>query len=115
MNYEKYLPYIDVAEGVARLMNDMRIYTMILKKFDSEAIYRDILTAATARDYTGLQMHAHTMKGTAANLSLKRLQEVSLEIENCAKEGREPGNLTAEMREVLDMTAVAVAQVVASV
>ncbi len=113
MNYEKYLPFIDVEEGVKRLMNDMRIYTMVLKKFNGEALFNDIKTAADSNDYPNLQLHAHTMKGTAGNLSLKRLQELALTIETCAKEKKEPGDLINELQEAVTATAAAVAELLA--
>ncbi|MGL5436805.1 MAG: Hpt domain-containing protein [Lachnospiraceae bacterium] len=113
MNYDKYLPFIDVEEGVNRLMNDMRIYTTVLKKFNGEVLFHDIDTAAKEKDYPNLQLHSHTLKGTAGNLSLKRLQEIALAIESCAKEEKDPGDLITELQEVITATAAAVAELLA--
>lgn len=108
MNYDKYLPFIDVTDGLSRLMNDIKIYTMVLKKFDGNASFHDIKTAADANDYQALQLHAHTLKGVAGNLSLKRLQELALATEHCAKEKKEPGDLLTQLQEAIVATTAAI-------
>lgn len=106
--YGKYLPDIDVADGVARLMNNMKIYTTVLKKFDGTKFVADIMAAAETQDYEALQLAAHTLKGAAANLSLKRFHEVSFAIEQCAKDKENPKELLDELQTALQTTSQAI-------
>lgn len=111
--YGKYLPDIDVNDGVARLMNNMKIYISVLKKFDGAKLVEDVLTAAGEADYEKLRHAAHTLKGAAGNLSLKRFQEVSSAIEQCAKDKADPGELLAELQAVQETTSKAVESLIA--
>ncbi|MCD7946942.1 MAG: Hpt domain-containing protein [Oscillospiraceae bacterium] len=98
---EAHLPYIDVNEGTARLMNNTKIYLSILKKFDAVPLVEEIVAAAADADYERLQRAAHTLKGAAGNLSLTRFYEVAFAIEQRAKEGASDDARLAELQEVL--------------
>lgn len=115
MAYEEYLPYIDVNEGVARLMNNMKIYINVLKKFNGTPLLEDIMAAASAQDFEKLQYAAHTLKGSAGNLSLKRLYELSFSIETCAKESKDPGELISELQDAVSATAAAAEKLIAEI
>ena len=87
------LPGIHVQSGVARMAGNVKAYCRMLK---------DLLTfgkATTAKmlrlvkeDMDKAVREAHTLKGTAANLSAKDLQKVSLEFEMALREIAENEN-----------------------
>ncbi len=83
-----FLPYMDVADGLARLRQNKRIYTMLLNSFVSDTSIMSKLEGAYAQgDAKEMQFQAHTLKGVAANLSLVALTEVIVPFEAKLKLG----------------------------
>ncbi|MDR2518802.1 MAG: Hpt domain-containing protein [Spirochaetaceae bacterium] len=79
--------YVDQAEGLKRVMHNTALYVRLLNKFkiDFDTKVGDLVAAASAGDYEKAQVLAHTLKGTAANLSLTELFKQSLEVETQIK------------------------------
>jgi len=77
--------YINVEEGVKRVMNNTKLYAKLLVKFKDDANVKELEAAVAAGDLAKAQVSAHTIKGIAANLSLIELQKQSLEIETQIK------------------------------
>ena len=100
MDYEKYLPHIDVNDGKARIMNNMALYMTLLKKFKGRQMTDDLLAASKEGDYAAVVQFAHALRGTASNLSFPALAEVTSEIEALAKASQDCSHLT----ERLDVT-----------
>jgi len=77
--------YIDIEDALQRIGGNMDLYVRLLTKFtDSDNItsLENAINTGTIEDAT---QKAHTLKGTAANLSLKRIAEVALELEQKLK------------------------------
>ena len=79
--------YVNVADGVKRVMNNTKLYVKLLTKFRDDTKLEDIETALAAGDLVKAQNAVHTIKGVAANLSLTELFTQSLELENQIKSG----------------------------
>jgi len=79
--------YIDVAEGIKRVMNNNKLYAKLLVKFKDDKNLAELDEALAAGDLAKAQASAHTLKGLAANLSLTELFKQSLEIETQIKSG----------------------------
>ena len=79
--------YVNVAEGVARMMNNPQFYVRMLAKFAGGPGIGPLEAAFVEGDVEKTLGEAHTLKGLAANLSLTGLFERSLELEAKAKEG----------------------------
>jgi len=79
--------YVNLADGVKRVMNNAKLYIKLLTKFRDENNLNDIETALAAGDLGEAQKAVHTVKGVAANLSLTELFNQSLELENQIKSG----------------------------
>jgi len=77
--------FIDVEEGVKRVMNNTKLYAKLLVKFKEDENIKELETALAAGDLGKAKAVAHTLKGIAANLSLIELQKQSLEIETQIK------------------------------
>jgi len=79
--------YIDVAEGVKRVMNNTKLFVKLLVKFKDDKNLAELENALAAGDLQKAQASAHTLKGLAANLSLTELYKQSLELETQIKAG----------------------------
>jgi HPt (histidine-containing phosphotransfer) domain-containing protein len=77
--------YIDVADGVKRVMNNMKLYVKLLTKFRDDTKLDDLEGALAAGEMEKAQGAAHTLKGIAGNLSFAELYKQSLELETQIK------------------------------
>jgi HPt (histidine-containing phosphotransfer) domain-containing protein len=77
--------YVNMAEGVKRVMNNTKLYIKLLTKFKNDTKLDDLEAALGTGDMEKAQAAAHTIKGLAANLSLSELWKQSLELETQIK------------------------------
>jgi two-component system sensor histidine kinase/response regulator len=77
--------YINVEEGMTRVMNNTQLYVKLLNKFKTGTNPDKLLAALEAGDYEKAQVEAHSIKGVAANLSLSALFQEALELETRIK------------------------------
>jgi HPt (histidine-containing phosphotransfer) domain-containing protein len=80
--------YINVEEGLKRLMNNTGLYTKLLAKFKEDTRLNELDAALSAADMEKAKAAVHTLKGLAANLSLTELHKQSIEIEIQIKAGQ---------------------------
>jgi len=78
---------MNINDAMARLNNNKRLYTMLLKKFDAQSMLDDLVAKINSGDAAAAQAQAHTIKGLAANLSLADLKEKTEAIESQLKNG----------------------------
>ncbi|MCL2144459.1 MAG: response regulator [Endomicrobia bacterium] len=81
-----FLPYINIEEGLGRLINDKKLYFKLLNSFDGKKIANELIENINSGNFKASAVTAHTIKGIAANLGLIALWELSKEIEMKAKE-----------------------------
>lgn len=79
----------NVADALARLMNNKKLYQKLLDKFvagysDYDAKVKQVIDSHDMAE--GVQL-AHTMKGLAGNLGATSLQDVSKELEMLFRAG----------------------------
>jgi two-component system sensor histidine kinase/response regulator len=79
--------YVDMADGVKRVMNNTKLYVKLLTKFRDDTKADDIEAALAAGEMEKARNAVHTLKGVAANLSLAELFKQSLELETQIKAG----------------------------
>lgn len=92
-NLPESLPGLHVESGVARMAGNVKAYSRMLKdllRFGSNTIER--LPTLVKENIQLAVRQMHTLKGTAANLSAKQLQKVSLEFELALREMSENDN-----------------------
>jgi HPt (histidine-containing phosphotransfer) domain-containing protein len=77
--------FVDMADGVKRVMNNTKLYVKLLTKFRDDTKPDDIEAALQAGDMEKARNAAHTLKGVAANLSLTELFKQCLELETQIK------------------------------
>jgi len=105
--------YIDVTEGIKRVMNNSKLYGKLLVKFKDDKNLAELDEALAGGDLTKAQASAHTLKGLAANLSLTELFKQSLELETQIKAGSvNPEQLTV-VKDVYAQTLIETDKVIA--
>jgi len=96
MNAENAV-FMDVTDAMSRLGNNKKLYTALLKKFDGKSMLDDLINKIKSGDSSASAAQAHTIKGLAANLSLKDLREKSESVEQKIKSGGYPDMDTSEI------------------
>ena len=85
MDTSIFLPYIDVDDGLNRLMKNKKLYAKLVKSFIGTAagLMQEIDDALAASNTAVALDRVHTLKGAAANLSYKKIHEdcVALELD----------------------------------
>jgi HPt (histidine-containing phosphotransfer) domain-containing protein len=79
--------YVNVAEGSARVMNNIKLYVKLITKFRNDNNLNDLEAAIAEGDMVKAQNAAHTIKGVAANLAFSELFKQCLELETQIKGG----------------------------
>jgi two-component system sensor histidine kinase/response regulator len=77
--------YIDMEDGLKRVMNNKKLYTRLLSKFKSGTNLQALTAAVAVGDYEKAEIEAHTIKGIAGNLSLTELFKQSQELDTKLK------------------------------
>jgi len=99
---DNYLPHINAAEGIARIMNNKALYVKMLTRFKLQEM-SDSLKEAAAQgdDFEKIVFAAHAIKGASANLGLPTLAEITGTIEQHAKEKKDVAHLIPELEELV--------------
>lgn len=81
------LPGIDVASGIARVANNKALYLKLLRHVAADApnIVEKLTSAIMAGDATQAREVAHSIKGSAGNLSMLTVQAAAEKVEMAAK------------------------------
>lgn len=86
---------MDVNNAMSRLGNNKKLYAMLLKKYDGNAMLEDLKSKLASGDTAAAQAQAHTIKGVAANLSLNDLRAKAEMIEQKLKGGETAATIDA--------------------
>ncbi|MDR1901849.1 MAG: Hpt domain-containing protein [Treponema sp.] len=105
-NSEDGIVYINVEEGLERMMHNKDLYVKLLKKLKTDSHFKDLTAALTAQDYEKAQTAAHAVKGMAANLSLTELLAHTLRLEAQIKNRAIPANAVESMDRCLEQTLI---------
>ncbi|MCL1973034.1 MAG: response regulator [Endomicrobia bacterium] len=105
-----FLPYINVEEGLNRLMKDKKLYFKLLNSFDGKKSANELTANINAGDFKAAAVSAHTIKGIAANLGLTALWEVSKEVEMKAKEEQNLSGYIDNITKTVDKTLELIAE-----
>ena len=83
------LPGIDVRAGLARAMNDEKLYTRLLVKFreGQQRFAEQFRDAISNHDRDGAMRAAHTLKGNAASIGALRVASAAAELERACLQG----------------------------
>jgi HPt (histidine-containing phosphotransfer) domain-containing protein len=105
--------YINIEDGVKRVMNNTGLYVKLLAKFRDGTKLDNLEAALAEGDMEKAQSEAHTIKGVAANLSFMELFKHTLELETQIKANAvNPGQFET-VKEVFSRTLTEVDKVIA--
>ena len=76
---------INTEEGLLRLGGNAQIYKALLEKFTHNDYYESLCHHLANNNFVEAKVNAHTIKGTAGNLSLTALFKVATELDNALK------------------------------
>ena len=79
--------FLDFTNGAARLGGNEALYKKLLKSFVAGNYFEIISEKIQNNNLEAAAQAAHTIKGVSANLSLKRVNELSAELEQQLKSG----------------------------
>ena len=100
--------YIRLEEGVARVVNNKKLYLKLLGSFKGQAMTEAIVDALQTGDLKTAASTAHALKGTALNLALPAISDVAGIIETQAKAGEDPSSHVPALTDVMNKTAKAI-------
>ena len=92
--------YIDIEEGLKRVMNNSALYSKLLLKFKEYTHVSEIEAALEQGEMEKAQNSAHTLKGLAANLSFTELYKKVQEIEAQIKSGSVDNEILGQLKNV---------------
>ncbi len=105
--------YVDVAGGLARIMNNQAIYRKMLGLFLKSPEFDAFEECLAAKDYTKAAEVAHGIKGMTGNLSLPALFEYSTQLMNSLRSGMLEEQTLASYRDALVKTRAEVEKILA--
>ncbi|MCL2499853.1 MAG: Hpt domain-containing protein [Defluviitaleaceae bacterium] len=112
-NYEAYLPHIDAAEGIKRIMNNKKLYITMLGRFKVRQMADEVMEAIKSGDHERIVFAAHAIKGTSGNLGFPTLSKLSGEMEVLAKQEQDASHLVPQLGELVAVVIDAIADFVA--
>jgi HPt (histidine-containing phosphotransfer) domain-containing protein len=105
--------YIDLEEGLKRVVNNKKLYVKLLAKFRDETSLDEIWGDLAGGSLEEARVKVHTLKGVSANLSLKQLFLKVQELEAQIKEGRSDPALIETVKTVFTRTLEDIEKVIA--
>ena len=111
-DYTAYLPHIDAAEGIKRIMNNKKLYITMLGRFKVRQMTDALLEAVKTGDHEKIGFAAHALKGTSANLGFPTLAKAASEVEVHAKAQTDSSHLLAPLEELVEVVVAAIQEFV---
>jgi len=96
--------YIDIDDALQRIGGNMDLYIRLLTKFTDSDNITPLEEALNTGEIEEATQKAHTIKGTASNLSLKKIAEVALELEQKLKSGFDYTDSFITLKQVYNKT-----------
>jgi len=96
--------YINYEEGLARIMNNAKIYSKTLGMFAATAEFDNLKSALAEGDMEKCTHSAHAIKGMAANLSIAKVYEISSVLQDEFEQGIVSDDTVSELFTAADKT-----------
>ena len=98
------IEYIDVNDALSRVGGNMSLYKRLLGRLVDGNLYDELLTALQNGDVEESTRQAHSLKGVSANLSLVKVNGLSVELEKLVKEGSDYSSCLDELKQAYETT-----------
>lgn len=103
--------YIDINDALGRIGGNEGLYKKLLTRF-TEGNYLDAICEALEKgDMEESARAAHTLKGVSANLSLVKIQTLSIELEHAIKENSDHSAKLDELKQAFVTTLEKIAEI----
>lgn len=102
--YDSFLPYINVEEGMGRVGNNTALFLRLLNMCKDSDEYQKFEDAAKAKDIKAAELAIHSIKGVAGNLSLTKLFDITTAFCDSLRKGIWEDTMEAEYRTILGGT-----------
>lgn len=102
LEYEYFLPVIDVLDGLGRVMNNKKLYFTLVNNFLSAGMANELIRSIKDGDFIKTQRAAHALKGVSANLGFTEVNTLVSRIETEAKMAIESTEHIAELEIAID-------------
>ena len=96
--------YIDIDDALSRVGGNMALYKRLLGKFLDGNHFDGLERALSGGDTEEASRQTHSLKGISANLSLKKIHELSVELEHLLKTGADCSVCTNELKKAFTAT-----------
>ena len=96
--------YINVEDALSRVGGNMGLYKRLLGRFVEGNSYEELVTTLQRGDLEESSRQAHSLKGVSANLSLVKINTLSVELEKLVKDGADYSSCLAELKQAFDAT-----------
>ena len=113
-NYEQYLPHIDLADGIKRVVNNKKLYFRLVGKFDCKKMVQDIIDTVNSKDYIKAAHATHALRGTASNLGFINIGNIASEIESLCKKEEDASHLLDSLTAARDALTEKIAEALAN-
>jgi len=104
--------YVNVEEGINRVMKNTALFIKLLTKFKNDTNINELEAAFSQGDIDKAKTAAHTIKGLSANLSFIELYKKIVELEAQIKEGNLNNDQFAAVRNTYDITLTEIDKVI---
>ena len=105
-----YAEYIDVDDALLRVGGNMSLYKRLLGRFVDGNLYDELEKTLQNGDVEESARQAHSIKGVSANLSLVKINSLSIELEKLVKENADYSSCLAELKQVFEITLEGITQ-----
>ena len=103
--------FVDVQDALKRIGGSMDLYKRLLKQFTGGDHISPLEEALSVGAMDEASRLIHTLKGVAANLSLKKLSSSASELEHKIKDGISHSDTLAELKNIYYTTSQEIAKI----
>ena len=103
-NFAEYLPYIDVNEGLSRVLKNKKLYARLLKSYLASTSIDPVSVYLQSGDMPAARDAVHSIKGVSANLSITKTFEFSRDLEANIKNGEDYAQSFLLLKDCLETT-----------
>ena len=111
--YSRFLPEIDINDGLKRVMNKKQLLLSLLGKFRIKEMVTDLVAVIRAEDHKKIMESAHAIKGAAGNLGCTGIRDIMMEVESRSREYLSSVDLLDVISEISEKTEQAIAELLA--
>ena len=112
---ENISDYIDVDDALSRIGGNMGLYKKLLARFLEGNHFEAVEGALNSGDLSEASQLAHTLKGVSANLSLKKINLLTVDLEQLLKSNSDYSSCLEELKQAYAVTTEKIMEMTGSI